>query len=247
MNPTPNAGRLAISLRPRDERRANVDDDRRAPEARGRADPRHDRVLPAGAGYPDQHAGKPRAVSIHAGRHRRRRRGRMVREARRSGCAQDRRLLDVASEAQEGGLAHAGPGRPRNRRPARRLDAVDQRHAERRLRPAPDFDDLFAGQPVSRHPRGAAELSAGSRRRCRRSTSPAPTPRPAPSPTVANTAAGHDQHQHLGDAQHRDRQQPGAALDLRAASSTSRRRWRSRTRSSFRRSPSASTCRAARR
>ena len=47
---------------------------RRPSEAGGRADPRHDGVFPAGAGHPDQHAGKPRAVSVHAGRHRRRRR-----------------------------------------------------------------------------------------------------------------------------------------------------------------------------
>ncbi len=55
---------------------------RRAPQAGGRADPRHDRVLPAGAGHPDQHAVEPRAVPVHAGRHRRRRCPRLVRQAR---------------------------------------------------------------------------------------------------------------------------------------------------------------------
>ena len=53
--------------------RACVDDIVDAPEARGRADPRHDGLFPAGAGHPDQHAREPRAVSVHAGRHRRRR------------------------------------------------------------------------------------------------------------------------------------------------------------------------------
>ena len=84
---------------PRERRR-----DRRAPEAGGRADPRHHGLFPAGAGHPDQHALEPRAVPVHAGRHRRRRRDRMVGQARRRSCGSDPRLRDVASEAQEGGL-----------------------------------------------------------------------------------------------------------------------------------------------
>ena len=48
--------------------------DRRAAEAGGRADSRHHGLLPAGAGHPDQHAGEPRAVPVHAGRHQRGRR-----------------------------------------------------------------------------------------------------------------------------------------------------------------------------
>jgi hypothetical protein len=187
---------------------------RRTAQAGGRADPRHERLLPAGAGHPDQHAGEPRAVPVHAGRHRRRRRDRMVREADRppsAGSAAARRRVRGAG----GRLAHERPDRPRNRGPAWRLHAGDQRHAQRRLRAAPDFDDLLASQPVSRDPRGAVALSAGpggagealrhrrqhldrDRRRRRQHR------------------RRHDQHQHLGDAQCHHRQQPGAALDLRA-------------------------------
>ena len=76
-------------------------------------------------------------------------------------CAVGPVLRDVASEAQEGGLAHHGAGRPRDGGPARRLDAGGQRHAQQRLRPAPDLDHLRAGQPVSRDPGGDAALSAG--------------------------------------------------------------------------------------
>ena len=74
MNPTPNAGRLAITLRPRERAPRQRRRHRRASQAGGRADSRHDRLLPAGAGHPDQHPAKPRAVPVHAGRHRRRRR-----------------------------------------------------------------------------------------------------------------------------------------------------------------------------
>ena len=54
LNPTPNAGRLTITLKPRDER-ASL---RRAPSStrlkqRGRRHPRHDGLFPAGAGHPD--------------------------------------------------------------------------------------------------------------------------------------------------------------------------------------------------
>ena len=65
--------------------------------------------------------------------------------------------------------------------------------------------------------------------------------------TVGNTASGLDQHQHLGDAQHRHRLEPGAALDLRPLRARLGAARASRTRSSSPRSPSASTCRAARR
>src|SRR5205807_2485882 len=45
---------------------------------------------------------------------------------------------------------------------ARHLDAGRQRHAQRRLRPAADLDDLCPGQPVPGDPRGDAAVSAGS-------------------------------------------------------------------------------------
>ena len=72
MNPTPNAGRLAITLRPRDERRAGVDEIVARMKQAVAPIPGHDGLLPAGAGHPDQHAREPRAVPVHAGRRRRR-------------------------------------------------------------------------------------------------------------------------------------------------------------------------------
>ena len=49
--------------------------------------------------------------------------------------------------------------RPRARRPARRLAAGRQRHAQLGLRPAPDLDHLRAVEPVPRHPGGDAAVS----------------------------------------------------------------------------------------
>ena len=188
--------------------------DHRAAEGRGRRHSRHECVFPGHAGHPDLHAGEPRAVPIHAGRQRCRRGAGMGRQtdaqaARRSG-------------AERGRLRSAGrrPARERRRRPragrtARRLDAEHHRHAQRRLRPAADFDHLRPGQPVSRHPGGAAALPTG--------------------PRLARQALRHrrqhldrnggdrrqyrdrqHQHQHHGHAQHGDRLEPGAARRLRA-------------------------------
>ena len=175
---------------------SGVDDVIDAAEAGGRAHPRHDRLLPAGAGHPDQHPRQPRAVPVHAGRHRRRARSSNGPTSSPHGCASDagaaRRRLGGAG----GRPAHAGQRRPREGRPARRLDAGDQRHAQRRLRPAADFDHLRAGQPVPRDPRGAAALPAGSGSLSKlyvtgSSTATAPWRRSA-------TGRRHHQHQHLG-------------------------------------------------
>ena len=188
---------------------------RRPPEAGGRADPRHDRLFPAGAGHPDQHAGKPRAVSVHPGRHRRRRGARVVREADGRGCGRTARLLDVASEAQEGGLRMQVQV---DRETAGRLgvsmqaindtlnDAFGQRQISTIYSQANQYRVILEAHP--RYQQDPASLSklyvTGA------STSTGTTA------VVANTAAGHHQHQHLGDAQRHHRQQPGAALDLRA-------------------------------
>ena len=58
---------------PRDERRASVDDIVERLKRAVAPIPGMTRLFPAGAGHPDQHAGQPRAVPVHAGRHRRRR------------------------------------------------------------------------------------------------------------------------------------------------------------------------------
>ncbi len=71
INATPNAGRLAITLRPRDQRKATVAPIIDRLQAAGRADPRRHGVLPAGAGHPDLDAREPRAVPVHADRRRR--------------------------------------------------------------------------------------------------------------------------------------------------------------------------------
>ena len=120
----------------------------------------------------------------------------------RSALRGDPALREVASEAQEGGPRVDVQRRPRAGRPARRLDAERHRHALRRLRPAADFDDLRPGQPVSRHPGGAAALPAGPDLRCRRSTSPARTTSTGTAATVANTATGTTNTNTTRDAQH---------------------------------------------
>ena len=233
LNATPNAGRLAITLKPRDQRSAHV----AAIIAR---------LKDAVAGIPGMTVYfqamqdiqistrvEPRAVPVHAGRHRSRRGAghgpnKLTRELR-----GDPALRDVASEAQEGG--------PRvnvdvDREQAGRLGvshAEHHRHAQRRLRPAADFDHLRPGQPVPRHPGGAAALPAG--------------------PRLARQALRHrrqhldrhgghrrqyrarqHQYQHHRDAQRGNQLEPGAARRFRAFRATPRRRWRSRTRSSSR-------------
>ena len=80
-----------------------------------------------------------------------------------------RRLVGSAG----GRPARRARHQPPARRPARRQPAGRQRHAERCLRAAADFDHLRPGQPVSRGAGGAADVSARSRRSCRNSICPA--------------------------------------------------------------------------
>ena len=56
LNATPNAGRLAITLKPRDAAQRARRRDHRAAERRGRRHSRHDGVFPGHAGHPDLHA-----------------------------------------------------------------------------------------------------------------------------------------------------------------------------------------------
>ena len=103
LNATPNAGRIAISLKPRDQRHDLVGDDHRAPEGQGRRHSRHDGLFPGRAGHPDFDARVARAVPVHAGRHRPRRGARMGGQADAGAARRSPALREVASEAQEGG------------------------------------------------------------------------------------------------------------------------------------------------
>ena len=149
--------------KPRDERTRVRDRDRRTAQAGGR------RRLPGMTVYfqPVQDIqiarAEPRAVPVHAGRHRRGRGAdlgsdRLVASSCGAIAAAARRRLGGAG----GGLRAADQRRPREGRPARHLDADRQRHAQRCLRPAADLDHLRAGQPVPRDPRGRAAISARS-------------------------------------------------------------------------------------
>ena len=200
---------------PRDERRASVDDIvDRLKQAVG-ADPRHDRLFPAGAGHPDQHAREPRAVPVHAGRHRRRRGDRVVREARRRSCGGTAGCCDVASEAQEGGLRMQVQV---DRETAGRLgvsmqaindtlnDAFGQRQISTIYSQANQYRVILEAQP--RYQQDPASLSKLYVTGASTSTGTTAVGR--------QHRRGHHQHQHLGDAQRHHRQQPGAALGLRA-------------------------------
>ena len=93
---------------------------------------------------------EPRAVPVHAGRHRRRRGLRLVATAGRAAAARSPVLRDVASRG-----AGRRPARCSSRSTARRPAASAspcRRSTTRstRLRPAPDLDHLRPGQPVPR-------------------------------------------------------------------------------------------------
>ncbi|MGY3421357.1 multidrug efflux pump subunit AcrB [Bradyrhizobium sp. F1.13.4] len=178
VNPTTNVGRLVMTLKPRGERRERCQHRHQPAEGAGGRHPRHDGLLPAGAGRADLDPVEPLAISVHADRHRRRA---CVGMGAQAGCrdaarsAVPRRLLGGAGRRSPG----AAHGRPYPRRPARRQPSGHHRHAQRRLRAAPDLDHLRPGQPV---PRGAGStadvparsfdpveaLSAGRRERDRR-------------------------------------------------------------------------------
>ena len=145
----------------------------RTAAAGGRRGSRRRRLLSAGAGHPDLDAAEPRAIPVHAHRHRRER-GRRLGGAAGATAALVRGAAGRRLGGAERRLPIAGPGRSRDRRPPRRLHADHRRHLERRLRPAPDFDHLRAGQPVPRDPRGEAGIPERSRPRCRSSTFPPP-------------------------------------------------------------------------
>ena len=159
-NVTPNSGRVQINLKPLAERQPDVEHDHPAPAAqRRRTSPGialymqavqdlsvEDRVSRTQYQYSLEH---PDPAQLD------------------SGAA---RLLDgAAPRAGAAGRRH----RPAERRPARgprdrsrhglalRHHRADRgRHALQRVRPAAGVDDLHAAEPVPRHPRAAAALSA---------------------------------------------------------------------------------------
>ena len=81
INPTPNAGHLKITLKPRDARRPTVGQIVERLQASVAGIPGVTAVFPAGAGHPDQHARQPRPVPVHAGRQRRQRGRHLVDQA----------------------------------------------------------------------------------------------------------------------------------------------------------------------
>ena len=156
----------------------------------------------------------------------------------------DPALREVASEAQEGG--------PRvnvdvDREQAGRLgvsmqsvtdtlnDAFGQRQISTIYGQANQYRVILEAQP--RYQQDPGSLSKLYVTGASTSTGTAAT--------VANTATGTTNTNTTRHAQHRDRLQPGAARRLRPFRERARRRWRSRTRSSSPRSPSASIWRPA--
>ncbi len=70
INATPNAGRLAVTLRSRDERKTSVTTIIERLQRAVATVPGVIRLFPAGAGHPDLDAREPRAIPVHAQRHR---------------------------------------------------------------------------------------------------------------------------------------------------------------------------------
>ena len=161
VNPTTNVGRLVMTLQAaRRAARRHFRRDRPA-EATHRLDPRHDHLFPAGAGRADLDPVEPLAVPVYADRHRRGAGDAVVAEAGRRnapGSAVPRRLVGSAGGRLARRARHQSPAR----RPARRQPPGGQRHAQRRLRAAADFDHLRPGQPVSRGAGGDADVPARS-------------------------------------------------------------------------------------
>ena len=133
----------------------------RPAEATHRVDPRHDHLFPAGAGRADLDPVEPLAVPVHADRHRCGAGDAVVAKARcrnAPGSAVPRRLVGSAGGRLARRARHQSPAR----RPARRQPPGGQRHPQRRLRAAADFDHLRPGQPVSRGAGGDADVPARS-------------------------------------------------------------------------------------
>ena len=159
LNPTPNAGHLKVTLKPRDARNANVSAIiERLKEKVGAIpgitvyfQPVQDvqistRISRAQFQYTLVGSDEKDVATWSA---------RLTEKLRSSPV-----LREVVSEAQDGGLRAMVRGRPRDGRAPRRLHAGHQRCAQRCLRPAPDLDHLCPGQPVPRRARGAPQYQS---------------------------------------------------------------------------------------
>ena len=104
INATPNAGRLAITLRSRDQRKTPVTTViERLQQAVGR-DPRRRRLFPAGAGHPDLDAASAARNTSTRSPAPTRRRSAIGLRGWPSSCSTSPILRDVASEAQDNGF-----------------------------------------------------------------------------------------------------------------------------------------------
>ena len=162
-NTTLNSGRIQINLKPLDERRRQRE--RRHPPAAAGAGQgrRHHAVHAAGAGPDGRGPRQPHAVPVQPRRCRRAASSatwvpRFVDAA--AGAAE---LRDVASDQQNRGLQTRARDRPRHGVAPRHHAADDRRHALRRVRPAPDLDDVHAAEPVPRGARSRAVVPATHR------------------------------------------------------------------------------------
>ena len=164
LNATPNAGRLKITLQA--ARRAQgawsteiID----RLQARGRRHPRHDGLLPAGAGHPDlRRARAARSTSTRWSRTDAAEVAHVVGPAGRGAARQRRRCATCRPRRRRAACARCVKV---DREKAGRLGVsmqVDQRHAQRRVRPAPDLHHLRPGEPVPRGARGRAAVPARS-------------------------------------------------------------------------------------
>ena len=183
MNRTANAGRLAITLKPRDERTSFVTEVIERLKHAVAAVPGMVGLLPAGQDIQigtracAARCSSTRLTGTDAAR------SSTGPTGWSSACAAIRCCAMSPPRSRTAGCGRH-QGRSREGRPARHLDAGDQRHAQRRLRPAPNLDDLRPGQSVPGHPGGDAGISARPRARCPNSMCrPAPPPR---QPTVSS-------------------------------------------------------------
>ena len=175
-NPTTNSGRLSITLKPRDERTASAERDHRAPPAEARA----------GRRASTSTCSRCRTCRSTAASAARSTSTRSRTPTRTSSPTWAPKLLERAAQ----GCPSSATWRATRRPPASRcrstidrdtasrlghLAAGHRRHALRRLRPAAGLDHLHAAEPLPRHPRGEARVSARTPRRSTRSTCATPT------------------------------------------------------------------------
>ena len=203
-NTTLNSGRIQINLKPLEERQITASDVIRRLQTEAGRGRGHHAVHAAGAGSDRRNPRQPHAVSIQPGRPRRRGAERMGRRSWSSKLQSLPELRDVASDQQNEGLQAQRGDRSRHGLAAGHHAADDRRRAVQRVRPAADFDDVHAVEPVPRRAGGEARVSRSVRDDLANVY--------VRSPIAAN----------------------GSAQRVHARSNKRRRRWRSIIRGSFR-------------